>query len=199
LPRGSEPFPNLGFKAYAAGRAALTVYTQLLAGFTAVLGIGTIELALTAVRQVSNARLNNRAYVSVDPQGLAPWRGTPGQFLGRVGVHNAGVLPARNLKWTLQIEMTDDGDRSNFPLPAKRRRSQLVVGGATMTRGTRPLAHTEHNYCFVWGIVEYDDGYGKQTCTKFCHRYNTKRADFRSTLAISDRDARQHDFDNEAS
>jgi len=176
----------------------ITVYTLLLTIFTGVLGIATIELALIAWRQAKDSRLNSRAYISIEPLGLSPWRGEENRFLGQVGIHNAGVLPARNLCWFLSMEMTIDGDRADFPIPDTRRGNQLVVSGATMTRGTRPLDLTDDAYCFVWGIAEYDDGFGERRFTKFCHRYNTSRKDFRSTLQIPERDARQHEFGNDA-
>jgi hypothetical protein len=177
---------------------AIEVYTLLLTAFTGVLGAATIELVLASVRQTNDARLNSRAYIAVEPMGLEPWRGSTDTFMGLAGIRNVGVLPARNLKWLFNIEMTDDGDREDFSMPTDRRGNQLVVGHSTMTRGTRPIKIGQGSYCFIWGIVEYDDGYGNLRTTSFCHRYNCGHPDFSKTLTIPERHARQHEFGNGA-
>jgi hypothetical protein len=178
--------------------AAIEAYTLMLAVFTGVLCAATIELWLSAARQAADGRLNNRAYIAVEPRGLAQWRGQPGRFLGLVHIANAGVLPARKVTWKLLIEMTNDGDRKDFPLPLDRRGSQLVVGKSFMARGTPPISNGGFDYCFVWGAVEYDDGYGQRRFTHFCHRYNCKQPGFQSNLAVAAEDGRQHEFGNAA-
>jgi hypothetical protein len=176
----------------------LATYTFWLATATVALVLATLGLVLVAYRQFVDSRLNNRAYVSVEPKGLSPWRGTPNQFLAHMSVRNAGVMPARNLTWLFHIEMDNNGDRQVFPVGAQRRGSQLVVGHSAMSRGTPPTTQTGADYCFAWGVVEYDDGYGVRRTTTFCHRYNCNRADFRQTLSIPELDARQHEFGNSA-
>lgn len=178
--------------------AAMEAYTLLLAAFTGVLCAATVELWLASRRQLEDARLNNRAYVSVEPGGLAPWRGTSDQFLGHVRITNAGILPARRLTWLLQIEMSANGDRQDFKIPTERRGNQLVVGRSSMARGSPPILQKPDAYCFVWGVAEYDDGYGGRRFTKFCHRYNCKTDSFTRDRVVSEADARQHEFGNEA-
>lgn len=178
--------------------AELAYYTHWLALFTGLLGIATVMLAGIAFSQLRDSQSVNRAYLSVEPRGLSPWRGEEQRFLGHVEVVNAGALPARQVSWFLKAEMSEDGDRKLFELPAERRGSQLVVGHGRMARGTPPVTSSGLPYCFVWGIVEYDDGYGRSRVTKFCHRYNCDRADFREKLTIDERDARQHEYGNAA-
>jgi hypothetical protein len=176
----------------------LDYYTLWLALFTGVLSVATLALAALAWSQWRDSRAINRAYLSVDPKGLRPWRGQTGRFLGHVAIVNAGTLPAKDMKWFLKAEMSNDGDRRDFIVPADRRGSQLVVGHGKMTRGTPPISLTGDGYCFVWGLVEYDDGYGKRRTTTFCHRYNCARDDFATSLSIDEIDARQHEFGNAA-
>ncbi|RYE09506.1 MAG: hypothetical protein EOP22_08555 [Hyphomicrobiales bacterium] len=177
----------------------LTYYTLWLTLSTALLAVATFMLVLVARQQFVDSRFMNRAYVSVEPRGLSPWRGEANRFLGHVAIVNSGVLPARNLRWVLCIEMSNDGDKQDFAIPSIRRGSQIVGARGTMARGTPPIGATGESYCFVWGLVTYDDGFGVDQTTNFCHRYNCNRDDFRRTLSIDDRDARQHEFGNSTS
>src|SRR5688500_14734253 len=74
----------------------VATYTLWLTICTALLGIATTALVVTAYRQFEDARLNNRARISVEPMGLEPWRDSSDQLLGHVGMQNAGMLPAQN-------------------------------------------------------------------------------------------------------
>lgn len=174
----------------------IAVYTLWLTICTALLCIATALLVVVAYAQQHDTRLHNRAEIGVEPHGLRPWRGRASQFLGHVGITNAGILSARKLKWLLLVEMTNDGDRTDFPISGDLRGEQVVLGRSVMLRGTRPIAMTGEDYCFVWGIVQYDDGYGKIRKTRFCHRYNCRRDDFRNSLIIEAVDARQHEYGN---
>lgn len=176
----------------------VAVYTLWLTIVTGLMAVATAGLVFMAVRQFDDSRLNNRAYIAVDPLGLSPWRGSEAQILGLVSIANVGVLPARKLKWSLCIKMTNDGDATDFPSAEPLRGDQVVVGRSTMTRGTRPASVIDAKYCFVWGVVEYDDGYGGSRRTRFCHRYNCDRNDFRKSHLIPAHDARQHEAGNEA-
>jgi hypothetical protein len=173
-------------------------YTWWLTICTALLGVATAILAALAILQFGDSRLNNRAYITVEPLGLSPWRGSANSFLGHVNVVNVGLLPARNLKWAFEIAMTNDGDRELFPEPIDLRGPQLVAGHSSMKRGSVPIERAAQDYCFVWGVITYDDGYHNSRKTTFCHRYNCDRDDFRATRIVPEGDARQHEFGNGA-
>lgn len=176
----------------------VAVYTLWLTIVTSLMAVATAGLMILAHRQFADSRLNNRAYVAVEPLGLEPWRGESDRFLGLVNISNVGVLPARALKWRLYIRQTDDGDSLDFPMDQPLRGAQVVAGRSAMIRGTVPTTATPARYCFVWGIVEYDDGYGSRRTTTFCHRYNCDREDFRRTHTIRPHDARQHEVGNKS-
>jgi hypothetical protein len=54
------------------------------------------------------------------------------------------------------------------------------------------------NAALVWGIVTYDDGFGKNRYTKFCHRYGTKLFIGKSSFTIPSDAAFLHQEGNDA-
>jgi hypothetical protein len=59
-------------------------------------------------------------------------------------------------------------------------------------------------YCFVWGIVYYDDGFGQKCFTRFCHRYNAecyrhiREGFFIGKWGLVSEGAKYHQWGNEA-
>jgi len=53
---------------------------------------------------------------------------------------------------------------------------------------------------YVWGVINYDDGFGVKRYTKFCHRYDcsgvTPQAD--GTYTIAEKYGRHHEYGNDA-
>jgi hypothetical protein len=54
------------------------------------------------------------------------------------------------------------------------------------------------NDLFVWGIVTYDDGFGKQRFTRFCHVYFTKNIIKRLGETLPAKSARLYEHGNDA-
>ncbi|MHB1104128.1 MAG: hypothetical protein ACYC0C_15415 [Devosia sp.] len=100
----------------------LAQYTFWLTVFTAVLGFATIGLLLTAVldgrRRSRDTEITQRAYLSVEPEGINPFRSSPPSVVGHVAVRNVGHLPARNVATLVQLELTTD--RHFRPGPVNR-------------------------------------------------------------------------------
>ena len=54
------------------------------------------------------------------------------------------------------------------------------------------------NSLFVWGMVTYDDGFGKRRYTKFCHQYHTKPFYGVGTFEMPPDAGRMYEYGNDA-
>jgi hypothetical protein len=166
---------------------ALVLLTLAYAVFTNKLRNATDTLATIAADQAKLLAAGQRAYISVEPLGIGMFVGRA-RVLGHVGIHNAGRLPAHNVRWFINMKASPDGVDKDFPIGAL---SGDVVAppGVTMPRGTRRgmlVAELNAQSCspvkvrseespvflYVWGLVRYQDGLGTERWTRFCHRYN---------------------------
>ena len=166
---------------------ALVLLTLAYAVFTNKLRNATDTLATTAADQAKLLAAGQRAYISVEPLGIGMVVGGA-RVLGHVGIHNAGRLPAHNVRWFINMKASPYGVDKDFPIGAL---SGDVVAppGVTMPRGTRRgmlVAELNAQSCspvkvrseespvflYVWGLVRYQDGLGTERWTRFCHRYN---------------------------
>jgi hypothetical protein len=110
------------------------------------------------------------------------------RVLGHVGIHNAGRLPAHNVRWFIDIKASPDGIEKEFPI-GELSGDVVAPPGVTMPPGTRRgmlVAELNAQSCspvkvrseespvflYVWGLVRYQDGLGAERWTRFCHRYN---------------------------
>ena len=169
------------------------------AASAAVIAIFTAVLVTISYRQHRDARILQRAYLSVEPEGIRRWRGTS-RVLGHVGIRNTGHLPAREVSWILHIASDTDYARATFSISNAPRGDHVITPGSTMTRGTEPanIAAGDGQYCYVWGKISYKDGFGVSRFTRFCHRYNCSLPSFVSRQKIDAEYARHHDFGNDA-
>lgn len=167
----------------------------------------------------ANAKRELRAYLTVIPDGINQLIGRP-DVIGHVLLRNVGKLPARNVSLLVTME------RSKHPEPEPSFRTQkfdlprvvtnadrVIQPGGEMRQGSEKpyipisaLTFPDYNV-YVYGIVRYDDGYGRQCFTKFCHRYATAsrnrsvKGDSRPTKSrtfISADKARYHNYGNSA-
>jgi hypothetical protein len=145
--------------------------------------------------------------LSAEPRGvstfLAPDDTSPGdRVVGHVGFRNVGRLPARNVQWFLDMEYSADGERSEFKIGELTGAGNIVGPGTMMTQGSPNIPReTVGGYYYVWGKVIYDDGFGVERYTTFCHRYNIHRWVIDKKLAedrIRPRYGRQHHHGNDA-
>ena len=189
----------------------LVIFTLWLALATIVLAFSTIRLWIVSVcagrRQSRETKILQRAYLNAEPRGvssfLAPDDTSPGdRVVGHVGFRNVGRLPARNVQWFLDMEYCADGERSEFNTGALTGRGNIVGPGTMMTQGSPNIpGETACGYYYVWGKVVYDDGFGVEQHTTFCHRYNTRRwllDKKRDENRIRPRYGRQHHHGNDA-
>jgi hypothetical protein len=176
----------------------MEIWTAVFAG---LLVIVTAGLVWVGARQILDARVVQRAYVSVVPGGIST--STHGELLAHVECKNVGHLPASELKWLLKFTASDDGDWSPPPVDDKDLRPAGVLPiGIGVTTGSHGIGVPQPwtKYLYAWGRVTYVDGFGDSRWTNFCHRYNT---DVRETQTgggsrIRAKDGRHHEHGNDA-
>ena len=184
----------------------LVIFIGILALFTAILAIFT-------KRVWEDARVLQRAYIAVEPLGVHLMK-NGSDLIGHVGIKNAGHLPARKLSWFISIRFGHSGEERDDFFPLELGKGNIVIApGAVATRSSgisvKVQALNEFSgvgrdrerptYLYVWGAVEYDDGFNIMRTTKFCHRYNWINRNERDKLyEIDAADARYHEYGNDA-
>jgi len=192
---------------------ALVLLTLAYAMLTHKLRHATDSLASIAASQSKLLAANQRAYLCVEPFGVVLTVGGT-RVLGHVGIRNVGNLPAHNVRWFLDIKASPNDAEKSFPIGALS--GDLVAPpGVSVTRGTKAgmliadlneqglsvvRVRSEENpvFIYVWGMVLYQDGLGKERWTRFCHRYNwVMRGDGEIARYDIDRKyARYHEYGN---
>ncbi len=191
---------------------AIETYTLWLTLFTAVLGVATIGLWVTAARdsarQSRETEITQRAYLSVEPAGINPFKKTPPSVIGHIIVRNVGHLPARKVSIFVQLSLSED--RHFVPPVVERSQaegSRAIHSTAQVRQGsetTEPISNLKarprvRRYLYVWGAVFYHDGFTDGGTTTFCHRYNTaSRSTSGATVSIAPEKARYHEDGNDA-
>ena len=165
----------------------LATYTKSVARFTVWLVAVTGVLAFISLCGVylswSDTRILQRAYISAEPAGISPFlprdltaSPTSQTLVGHVDFRNAGRLPARNVRWYADAEYTtaDNYKPTRFGALIG---NNIIPPGGSMTQGSIELTIPEGRlgYFYVWGEIAYDDGFGNDRKTIFCHRYNLRR------------------------
>lgn len=192
-------------------------FTIVLAVFTARLWYSTEKLwhatntladdaKKTAKAQSDDTRLLQRAYVGVLANGIQPFA-TDNSLIGcNVNFHNAGNLPARNVRWELHRQTCTDSRRTSFPLTNALEGGIVIPPKITAPKGTLALptkefddfivgATSDNRWLYVWGQIKYLDGFEVERFTKFCHRYNLAAAE---RYRIGGPAARYHEHGNDA-
>jgi len=203
----------------------LAIFTGLLALFTLLLAVFTGRLWSTTKNYT---RILQRAYIAVEPGGIHVME-NGSDLIGHVGIKNAGKLPARNVSWFVGIKHSGNGEEPAdfFPLepadffPLKPGTGSIVIApDTTATQGSAPgpgvQVETLNEFCgassgtarakerptflYVWGVVNYDDGFKNGQMTKFCHRYNwiNRGRDHPIGYGIDAEFARHHEYGNDA-
>ena len=148
--------------------AAITAFASL------VIAAFTVTLACVGRQQMRDARAIQRAFVSVNANGIDT--NTFGDLLGHVIFENVGGVAAKNVLWRININSSTTADWK----PPKLTTADLD-GVAVLPVGARwkigsgkcdPTPKERWEYVFVWGRVEYTDSLeGRPRFTDFCHRY----------------------------
>jgi hypothetical protein len=200
----------------------------ILAVFAAIVAIFTIRLwrsterlwsitSRTLLQAEQTARKELRAYVSVEPLGIAEYAGH-NCLVGRFQVRTIGKLPARDVSVYSTIGLDADAARRDFPIGPPRISPTVLQPGTTMeflSYEGYPIPADQIDrdeplklagYLYVWGEVLYSDEFNTVGWTAFCHRYpcdmfgvNEDQAGRRRNRSIDRKFARYHeDAGNEA-
>jgi len=183
--------------------------------FTVTLALSTILLWRSSKNQIrlsdERTRLLERAYLTAAPLGVVPLhlnRHTD----AHVVFHNVGKLPATNVKWFIEAEISSGEQRTDFPVGELIGKHVLPPGGAmrqhrrTLLTDDDVTRFIENAFVlYVWGRVEYWDGFDARYTT-FCHTY--ARSALTPPVAIGERysgggqlireGARYHQYWNDA-
>jgi hypothetical protein len=171
--------------------------------------INAAEQSANAARDSANIadlalRTTQRAYIAINPAGVAPFaqrwvQGGAADLVGHVIIKNVGTLPARDVRWSVKVDCTDDAQWVP-PEPANFVGRNVVPPGTEMGHGSDKISSSNitalkreegSGYCYVWGRVTYDDGFGQARFTDFCHRYSCAAFN-ENTMSIAAAEARFH-------
>jgi hypothetical protein len=197
-----------GYWGYFATTFIKPYHDEITALSTFIIGVFTVILAVIACRQIKDTRILQRAYVTVDPLGVAPFLSpddselTEPRLVGHVGIRNAGRLPARKVRWFINMEFDPNPNRQKFDIGKYDGGRNVIAPNAIMRQGSPNIERTGRGgHIFVWGEVLYEDGFGNWHSTTFCHRYNCRRLlpDKNGSERIRPRFGRQHHYGNDAS
>ena len=141
--------------------------------------IVTCGLVIFAYRGFTDTRILQRAYLSVEPQGIHGMIGKPGELVAHVMIANAGNLPARSVKWKVKSLFSDTGEADdskfvtyeselagNNVLPPK---GKMIQGSESMSEAKmlreqdeiRRFRGQKEHFLYIYGLVTYEDGFGK--------------------------------------
>ncbi len=192
----------------------LSIFTGLLVVVTGgLIWVGWRQVRLSkelADRQIRDTEILQRAYISVEPAGLREHRDREDRIHPSVIFRNVGHLPARQVRWNsnnsakrddITGEFPDIGDAKTFPIDDPGEKEGAIVlppgTGSLQQIGTVFTKDLSNNF-FVWGIVTYDDGFGNERFTRFCHVYSTKNIIGRLGVTLPADASRLYEYGNDA-
>ena len=167
-----------------AGDFVTAIFSVLLVVFAGLL-LGAIHQLWLATRQNGRAQRSDteivqRAYLSAYPMGINPLDAAS-YAEGHVEFRNAGRLPARKVRWFIDVATSSDGRRTHFPMGQLSGNNVIHPGSEMKQWGRTAVSRQEfenfqqdHLWIYVWGTVLYDDGFGNERHTNFCHRYDAR-------------------------
>jgi hypothetical protein len=183
--------------------------TVAVAAFTGTLWLATDKLREAGDRQAELTKILERAYISVGPLGISPFisedQSNLREIVGHVSFVNAGRLPARNASILQASLIWSDRwlEKKEMELKELPPLNFVIPPGTEMPVGTNsyPSDHVgDKGYFYVWGAIEYTDGFRRPRFTKFCHRYPSQAFELSpdGSKSIDARHARYHEHGNDA-
>jgi hypothetical protein len=168
----------------------------------------TVVLAGVGKQQIADTKILQRAYLSVEPQGIE-WSGA-GVFVGQVIFKNVGKLPATEFVNVVKKIEVRDAEWAT-PIPIDGDLPKITPGmipiGAEVPQGSPGISYAEvakttvsgDKYLYVYGRAKFKDGFGSDRHVNFCHRYPwAKVQPLTSGYRISKEFARYHQYGNSA-
>lgn len=154
-------------------------------GLLALLLLGAIHQLWLALRDTARAQKRDseivqRAYLSVYPLGINPFDASS-YAEGHIGIRNVGHLPAQKVRWFIAVTPSSDNRRAHFPIGAFSGSNVVHATSEMRQWGRAPISPQEFQnflqnnlWIYVWGVIHYDDGFGNERHTNFCHRYDAR-------------------------
>ena len=124
---------------------------------------------------IVSAERQDRAYLAVEPGGVN--RTKSDRAVGDIVIRNIGRIPANNVKTFVRIKSIKSKNVGKLGWPKEGVESDRTIQpGGEMRRsstGTTAIKNIDDPkaYVYVWGVIEYEDGFGNPRYTRFCHRY----------------------------
>jgi hypothetical protein len=148
-------------------------YTLVLAVFTFILGASTIGLWVSTAKGIRNqsrdTHILERAYLSVEPGGFGPTYDRGDRVYAKIVIRNVGHLPARNIIWSAKGGSVTPEDN---PVDEPTGKGVVLPPGGTMKLVAATIfIESIRKSVSVWGLIRYDDGFGKRRYTRFNHYY----------------------------
>jgi len=155
---------------------------ELIALFTGILAVSTIGLWVATQSIFRHGRRTTerqlRAYIAVEPRGVLKVAKPANRAIASIGIRNAGHLPAIKVGWKIDVKFSTEVKLNDFlPVTVIDERENVVSPNVFVERGSDmfeadQLRNKRDFYLYVWGAVFYEDGFGEERFTNFCHRYN---------------------------
>jgi len=177
-----------------------------ITGFNGLLVVASFLLFVVAWIQIRDARVLQRAYLSVDSAGIAPLDPYI-TCAAHVIVKNVGHLPARDVRWFISAKFSENGRLNDFPIDRSVIYGNNVVPPGTEMKRSQNFRATyaeisalqaETASLYIWGEIFYTDGFGTARSTKFCHRYSRGVVMALPHYSISADSMRYHQYGNDA-
>jgi hypothetical protein len=167
-----------------AGEFVIAIFSVLLAVFAGLLwaGVHQLQRAIreSAHTQKQDSEIIQRAYLSAHPLGIDPFDAAA-YAEGHVGIRNVGHLPARKVRWFIDVTTSSDSRRTHFPIGQLSGNNVIHSGSDMRQWGRTAISPQEFQnfqgnniWVYVWGAIHYDDGFGNERHTNFCHRYDVR-------------------------
>jgi hypothetical protein len=185
----------------------VAIFTALLAYVTYRLVQSTNKLwdaaTKAAAAQEKDIQIIQRAYLSVEPAGIHPFLDGSPRLVCNITIRNAGNLPARGVSWYIDRTISSESNLRTFAIPVHKQEGSIFLAPrAAAVKGCAHLAKTDilnrrmqsDFWFYIWGRVEYDDGFRSDRFIEFCHRYNIAAAD--GDGRIDEAAARYHEHGN---
>lgn len=136
-----------------------------------------------AATQRAHGEMQMRAYVSV-LLGGATYQDANNNFEARPVIRNTGMTEARNVKWRMYADVLPSPlpDSYKFKLPPRRKGSSLLVPHSPdmnlsyiMTyrvpdAEVEDIKRTRGHALYAWGLLAYEDVFGKRHRVTFCQQ-----------------------------
>ena len=196
-------FNFAGAAVTASATVFIAIFTWTLKRSTDKLWKATIDADLERAKET---KILQRAYLSVEPGGINLYLDGTDRLSCDVIIHNAGNLPANHVSWFLDRVISPTGTVERFDIG--RTEGNIILAPSVKARkGTKnPLPRNDvlkfkptpenrsENWIYVWGRVEYNDGFREGRFIEFCHRYSLGAADQHG--AVDAKAGRYHESGN---